>query len=240
MLRRLYSISSLLALSFSLISCATEESVQYGEVSILGQMKDTMWKGEIAGKIHLDTLADKAHLYGLGPVEYLRGEIMVLDGKAYKSSVVSDSAMLVEETFDLRAPFFAYTQVRDWEELAIPDSVSDLSRLEGYITQVSANSDQPFFFRLTGTVDSATIHIVNLPEGSSVSSPDEAHQGQRDYQLQDEPSEMVGFFSTSHQAIFTHHDTFMHIHLITADRQKMGHLDALALQPGAKLYLPLK
>lgn len=36
---------------------------------------------------------------------------------------------------------------------------------------------------------------------------------------------MVGYFSTSHQGEFTHHDSFTHIHLITADRKVMGHLD---------------
>jgi acetolactate decarboxylase len=49
----------------------------------------------------------------------------------------------------------------------------------------------------------------------------------------------IGFFSTEHKAIFTHHDTFLHMHLITTDRQKMGHLDEVFLKKGTiKLYLP--
>ncbi len=94
-------------------------------------------------------------------------------------------------------------------------------------------------FKLTGTVEQATIHIVNLPKGSRVSSPDEAHEGQKKYELQNVQSEIVGFFSTEHKAIFTHHDTYLHMHLITADRQKMGHLDEMLLKKGTwKLYLP--
>ena len=96
-------------------------------------------------------------------------------------------------------------------------------------------------FRLTGTVETAKIHIVNLPKGSKVSSPDEAHKGQTDFPLTDEQAEIVGFFSTEHKAIFTHHDTYLHMHLITTDRQKMGHLDELLLKKGTvKLYLPMK
>src|SRR5690606_38154032 len=83
----------------------------------------------------------------------------------------------------------------------------------------------PFMFKLAGTVEEATIHIVNLPKGSTVSSPAEAHQGQVNYKLNNEESEIMGFFSTQHKTIFTHHDTFLHMHLITKDRKKMGHLD---------------
>jgi acetolactate decarboxylase len=96
-------------------------------------------------------------------------------------------------------------------------------------------------FKFVGTVEQATIHIVNLPKGSIVSSPDEAHAGQVNYELENEPAEIIGFFSTMHKAIFTHHNTFLHMHLITSDRKKMGHLDQLRLKKGTmKLYLPTK
>lgn len=54
-----------------------------------------------------------------------------------------------------------------------------------------------------------------------------------------EQSEIIGFFSTEHKAILTHHDTYLHMHLITKDRQKMGHLDEVLFKKGMmKLYLP--
>jgi acetolactate decarboxylase len=94
-------------------------------------------------------------------------------------------------------------------------------------------------FKLIGAVEQATIHIVNLPKGSKVSSPDEAHQGQKNYKLKNEQCEIIGFFSTEHKAIFTHHDTYLHMHLMTTDRQKMGHLDDVFFKKGTlKLYLP--
>jgi acetolactate decarboxylase len=52
---------------------------------------------------------------------------------------------------------------------------------------------------------------------------------------------MVGFFSTEHQAVFTHHDTFMHLHLMTEDKKQMGHLEELRFKPGQmRLLLPGK
>ena len=57
------------------------------EVTIVGQMKNVMWKGELSGTIQLDTLSNKKGLYGFGPMEYLRGELLILDGITYKSGV---------------------------------------------------------------------------------------------------------------------------------------------------------
>ncbi|MBB6609453.1 acetolactate decarboxylase [Pontibacter sp. Tf4] len=204
-------------------------------------MRNVMWKGELQGTIALDTIADKEHLYGLGPVEYLAGELLVVDGKSYKSTVISETEMRVEETFDVKAPFFVYVNVPNWKEQQLPDSIQTISQLEAFLDQTTKQAKRPFAFRLEATVDSAQIHIVNLPKGTQVSSPDEAHQGQVNYSLQNQDVEIVGFFSTGHKAIFTHHDTFLHMHLITKNKKQMGHLDNLYLRPGTiKLYLPVE
>lgn len=230
----------LLALTiFTLTNNSAIAQQTSGDVKIVGEMKNVMWKGQLSGSINLDTLTNKTHLYGLGPVEYLRGEILIVDGKSYKSTVVSGKTMKVEETYDLKAPFFGYAVISKWTEHELPDSVQSIPQLETYLVQTTKNAPRPFMFKLTGTVEQATIHVVNLPEGSKVSSPDEAHEGQKNYDLKNEQSEIIGFFSTEHKAIFTHHDTFLHMHLITKDRLKMGHLDKVVFKKGmVKLYLP--
>ncbi|WP_317194936.1 acetolactate decarboxylase [Litoribacter ruber] len=153
--------------------------------------------------------------------------------------MVSDTEMKVEETYQMKAPFFGYANIPSWTEQELPDSISSIKELEQYLDKVTQNSTRPFMFRLTGEVDHALIHIVNLPEGSKVSSPEEAHRGQQDYKLQDEAATILGFFSTEQKAIFTHHDTYLHMHLITEDREKMGHLDEVEFGKGKmRLYLP--
>ena len=230
----------ILLIILSLSSCEPTIQQAQNEVKIIGQMKDVMFKGELFGKINLDTIKSRNHLYGLGPLAYLTGEVLILDGKAYKSRVETDSTMKVVETFAIQAPFFGYASIPNWNEHNLPDSIYTISQLEQYVDSLTKNSKRPFFFKLSGTVKQATIHIVNLPEGSKVSSPAEAHEGQMNYELKNEKSDIIGFFSTAHKTIFTHHDTFLHMHLITSDRQKMGHLDELFLEKGsAKLYLPV-
>lgn len=224
-------------LMFATFPSNAQESTN--SVEVVGQMRNVMWKGELSGIFDLNTIANKTDLYGLGPVEYLAGEILIVDGKAYKSTVVSDTKMKVEETFNIKAPFFAYANISAWKKSTLPDTVQTIQQLEEYLDKLTETSNRPFVFKLAGKVDQATIHIVNLPKGSKVSSPDDAHVGQTSYELKDESSEIIGFFSTAHKAIFTHHNTFLHMHLITSDRKKMGHLDKALFKKGTMtLYLP--
>ena len=50
-------------------------------------MRDVMWKGDLKGKIATDSLNNK-ETYGLGPIEFLKGEIVVFDGQTFVSKVI--------------------------------------------------------------------------------------------------------------------------------------------------------
>lgn len=211
----------------------------YPDVKIAGAMKNVMWKGQLAGIIRLDTIQDKRGLYGLGPQSYLTGELLIKDGQTYVSKVTSDSTMTVEKTDKVTAPFFVYARVRQWEETELPSTIKTIKDLEQFIDEKTTEAKRPFAFKLSGTVTHAEIHIQNLPEGTKVSSPEEAHQGQTSYSLDNEVVEIIGFFSTQHQGIFTHHDSFLHMHLITKDESEMGHLDAVEFEE-MRLFFPKK
>ncbi len=216
----------------------TTESYINDSVIIVGEMKNVMWKGELFGVINIDTISNKNHLYGLGPVEYLTGEIMLIDGKGYKAVVVDDTTMEVTETFSVKAPFFAYANILSWKEIPMNDSISTIPQLENYLNGLTKKDQRPFFFRINATVDNAVVHVANLPAGTTVASPEDAHLGQKNYEIINKEVELVGFFSTKHKSIFTHHDTYVHIHLITHDKQQMGHLETLNLKKGtATIYI---
>ncbi len=232
---RILCVCEFLFILFNILYSAAQQT----EVKVSGAMKNVMWKGELSGTINLDTISDKLHLYGLGPAEFLRGELLIIDGKSYKSTVLSKSTMLVEETYKARAPFFVYSNTSEWKEMILPDSVTNYKQLESFIDQTTKTSKRQFAFKLSGIIDTAVIHIVNLPEGAEVHSPEDAHNGEINFILNNEPVDVVGFFSTEHKGIFTHHDTNIHMHLITADRKKMGHLEEMIIKKGAvKLFLP--
>ena len=209
-----------------------------GKVHITGEMRNVMWKGQLEGNIYLDTIANKSNVVGLGPIEYLGGEIIAIDGKSYKSMVMSDSSMEVVETFNMKAPFFAHANISNWSEELLDVDIQTIQQLESFLDNKKSGSSQPFKFKLAGFVKEATIHVVNLTVGTKVSSPNDAHKGQVKYQMENQEAEIVGFFSKEHKAIFTHHDTYLHMHLMTKDKQMMGHLDELSIEMGKmRLFL---
>jgi acetolactate decarboxylase len=229
----------IILLGILVFSCKSEQKTAYidNKVSVVGAMRNVMWKGELNGTISLDTISNKDYLYGLGPTSYLTGELLIINGKSYVSKVSSDSTMVVEESYDISAPFFVYANVKSWTEMNLPSHVKSIQDVEKFIDKKTTDYNRPFAFKLVGKASEANIHIQNLPKGTKVSSPQEAHQGQIQYQLSNEEVEIVGFFSTEHQGIFTHHDSFLHMHLITSKKDKMGHLDHLNIDQMI-LFLP--
>lgn len=223
----------------SVIKAAALRAGGYPDVNVVGAMRNVMWKGQLKGSIELDTITNKKGLYGLGPLSYLTGEILVNNGISYVSKVTPDSGMMVDKNFTVTAPFFVYTNVTEWEKMALPATVKTIPDLEEFIDANTADYKRPFAFKLTGKVEKANIHIQNLPTGTKVSSPRQAHQGQVSYELGPVDAEIIGFFSTEHQGIFTHHDSILHMHLITEDERRMGHLDELEIG-SMTLYLPKK
>lgn len=217
----------------------TEEEKTYADVEVVSAMRNVMWKGELGSNIQLDSISNKKGLYGIGPVSYLQGELLINDGSSYVSTVVTDSAMKVTKTYKVGAPFFVYTHVKEWQQVDVPASLKNIKQLETFISNQVKDMKKPLAFKLAGHVASAHIHIQNLPDGAVVSSPQEAHQGQVNYKLYDEAVEIVGFYSTEHKGIFTHHDSFVHMHLITQDELQMGHLDEVEIKD-MKLFLPSK
>lgn len=219
-----------------MVSCKKSSTLD-GEIAISGAMKNVMWQGQLDGVINLDTISNTKNLYGLGPLSNLKGELLILDGQFFQSKVLSDSTMLVKKSPKAEAPFFVYGWQQNWKKLDLPKEISTVSSLERWIPTQVGEVNKPFIVKLIGVVSNAKIHIQNLPDNTKVSSPKEAHIGQVNYSIGKEEVTIVGFYSTKHKGIFTHHDSNLHLHLITNDLQKMGHLDDVAFSE-MKIFLP--
>ena len=209
-----------------------------GNLTVAGSMTSVLYDGKTRGQIQLDTISERKGLYGLGPAAFLQGELLILDGQAYRSRVISKEEMKVEQTFLAKAPYFVYTHQTIWQEFTLPPSVRTYQQLLDYVDRMTTSKPRPLVFRLSGRVKHADIHLANLPNGVHPSEPKEALTGQQSYRLTDRDVDIVGFFSVHHQGIFTDLDSYGHLHLITADRDMMGHLYGLNPGAGMRLFLP--
>lgn len=225
-------------LSALVFCCTNSFYAQNNKVNLSGAMRNVMQKGDLSNTIHLDTLSNKKHLYGLGPKENLKGELLVLDGVSYLSTISAEGNLIMNESFDVKAPFFVYANNENWNELSLPRSVKTIQDLEKFLLKKSNNSDKPFVFKLKGTFERVGFHIQNLPDGTLIKSPKDAHTNQSKFETKNTSGDIIGFFSTQHQTLFTHHDSFVHMHYINEDRTEMGHIDTLLLNGKVKVFIP--
>lgn len=211
---------------------------RHHEVHLVGAMHRVMQQGELNALVCTDTLSG-SHLYGMGPVEHLRGEITIIDGAVFTASVTTDTTMVVQQSKAVCAPFLGWAEIPRWSEFQLPDSVTSNKALERFLTVALPNEGRPYFFKLSGRINNALIHVLNLPPGAEIKVPGDARKGQLNMHTGSMEVDIIGFFSTMHQRIFTHHDSFLHLHMISKDRRLMGHLDELKFSPGGlNFYVP--
>lgn len=204
---------------------------------------------DFSGKIDLPPLADLPHLYAVGPLENLQGEVTIWDGKPLISKVI-DGQVKVDNNLAGKACFLVYGQAQSWKaSLLTPASSSSSSSLvtaaevdqivKAAATKYGINTDKPFPFLIEGVAKTARYHVMNRPEFTPPTPGSESHERAKvRFTLQDTPVSLLGFYSEHHQAIFTHHSSFVHLHVTTKDNKIAGHLEAIELEPGARLLLP--
>ena len=217
-------LKNIIYIFFVLLFASCAKSTNTSSIKVVGEMRDVMWKGDLKGKIATDSLNNKK-TYGIGPIEFLKGEIVVFEGQTFVSKVIDSVSHQTIKIPSVRAPFFVYSTNSDLKVIEFNRENFTLKELEEYINSVYKDYDQPLLLRIDGLFDNIKLHSVNLPEGKKVSSPDEAHQGLTQYDFKNISGSLIGFFSRNHKAVFTHHDSFFHAHFISDDRKVLGHID---------------
>ncbi len=224
------------------ISCTTLRSTSEPfEVTYNGALRNIMHEGDISAKADLNDFENIKHLYALGAVEDLKGEILILDSKPIITSVQNDQ-LSFSHSFDHRATLLVYASVKKWQSFAIPDHVKAYTDLEGFIEQTAIaygiNPEKPFPFLIKGKAQSFDWHVINWPEGDTDHSHEKHIQSGLHGTTSNQQIEILGFYSRHHHAIFTHHTTNMHMHVFTTDLTIAGHVDHFTPGTGMTVSLP--
>lgn len=193
----------------------------------------------------VDTLPQK-HLYGIGPVENLQGEILVWDGKPFVAAITTDSKkpMLLKNVHPLKAIFFVYAQVPAWDTFKLHTAPQNMQQLQSSIgsTAAAAGFDTtiPFPFLLYGKIAAGKGHIMYMDTTQKVLTTEVQKAANHSYSFAAVKGQMLGFYSQHHQSVFTHKDSYLHIHFRLNTKYQAGHLDAVAFddKEPVLLYLP--
>jgi acetolactate decarboxylase len=221
--------------------CALQGAARSGMLNYVGEQRQILKTGRAGGTLSLDELADVRNLYALGPVEGLDGEITIIDGEPYVSKVRGKSSFVVERTLNHRAIFLVWAQVKDWDNICVPQSVTNYPELEKFIRksaeQMGVDTEAPFPFLMTGTPCELQWHInVDRTNGQPITQ-DLFQKSKQHYPLREECVDIFGVYSEKHQGIFIRQDLKTHIHFVSRESTATGHVDAIT-PGGLTLRLP--
>ncbi len=234
------SLGYILGISFLLLaSCKEVQHPSYQKVAHSGALR-TIMSGDLSATASLDTLAAKDHLYALGAVAQLEGEIQIFDGTPFISSV-NENEVAIDPEFSKKAALLVYAVVPSWKETKIPTTISTQEALEAFIIETAASlkidTNVPFPFLIEGNASSLSWHIIDWPEGDTEHTHQKHKESGLNGFLADTEVSVLGFYSDKHKGVFTHHSTNLHMHFKTKDCLLAGHLDGFT--PGSKMFLKL-
>ena len=98
---------------------APPEKIPSFEVEYAGALKNFMHKGDVSAKVALSEYEQIEHLYALGAVENLKGEIQIFDGRPM-NSYVEDGAMKFDSSFGKKSGTFCRGDGRRMERISDP------------------------------------------------------------------------------------------------------------------------
>jgi hypothetical protein len=221
---------------------AVQGALRAGTVSYIGEQQEIFKTGRASASVSLGQLAGLPHLYAIGPVEGLDGEITIFNSEPHVSKVRgSGDAYIVDRTFDHGAIFLVWAQVREWNVITVPQTVSSYRELETVVREMARqngiDTDVPFPFLIGGTPHELVWHInVDRTEGQAITR-DLFWKSKQQYTLRGERVDILGVYSEKHSGVFMPQGSTIHIHFISQSSPATGHIDAIV--PGSfTLRLP--
>ena len=184
------------------------------------------------------------HLYGLGPLEGLRGEVSIF-GSVPSIARIEREMIVTAASWRARACFLVWAQVPAWFERSFDQSKEGIpGGLDGIEREVVAlareaglDPDRPLPFRVHATAVETTFHVLDKRDGLP-HNPERHEQAKVRRTLEHAPVELIGFYSRQHRGIFTPGESNVHVHLQTEDGRMSGHLETIRLAPGARIAVP--
>ena len=204
-----------------------------------GAQRDVLG-GDISGHVDLAELAAFPDLYGLGPLEGVRGEVTIVHGVP-SIARIDQARVVTTEAWNVRACFLVWAQVPAWQTRGQEDIAVDLDGVEHIVVTLAREQgidvSRPFPFFVHGVASDAVLHVLDKRDGLPHTALRHEHAKVRQ-RLSEIPVELIGFHSHNHHGVFTPKDSNVHAHARTADRSVSGHVETIRFTLGARIAVP--
>lgn len=205
-----------------------------------GVLREIMRENKLEANMALSSLKQIPHVYAIGALEGLEGEILIIDSKPVISKA-NKGLVSITQSFDYNATLLVKSEVEQWQEFQITTPINSLKQFEAIIKQKASEAGltnpEAFPFILKGSFNKIDWHIINAKEASEASHEAYKEAGFRG-SSENTPGEILGFYSQKHEGIFTHHGSFLHMHFVNDALTEMGHVDALKVTTPISILLP--
>lgn len=215
-----------------------------GELRTWGTLREVLRRGHTQGRVSGEAAAERPHSYGIGALEGLSGELLVLDGALWIGEVVEGrgQAFRAVAPAEHRAAFLALAEVQEWHEVVVRERVGP-EQLEAFVAaeaeRLGLDPSRPFPLLVLGAFAQLELHVLN--GACPIADPVPPGSPQAPFRLSLPAAEgtIVGVFARGAAGQLTHHGRRTHLHvLVEGPEPQVGHVDAVALEPGALLRLP--
>ena len=227
------AVSILLVSASGLIAAATPPTVLWQ-----GSLR-AVHGGDVAGRVALQQFAGKKNLYAVGPVAKLDGEITIVGGKFYVARV-RHGAVETDGDLATQASFLVWSEVAAWKPpMRLGVKIDNQAQLEKQIETLALkagiDTSKPFPFKLEGVFDAVDYHIL-VPKTSRQAQASHG-DGAKKIDAKNTDAEIIGFFSKNHEGVFTHKDSFAHLHVVER-KGYSGHVDAISANADVRVLFP--
>lgn len=241
-----------IALSFVMVSfmlaAPAENSAWDGKLVQFGGMHEAIGQRQMQARTRLDALLERPHLFALGALEDLQGEITVLDGKPVVTQVADASPAPASAPAQAPATLLLGAYVPAWTERHLAEQIT----AEHFDRQVreeaklaGVDHTRPFPFQVSGEFSNARVHVING------ACPMQARLKRNNIPQENLPYEatlesikgvLLGFYAEDAVGKMTHPGTTTHLHLVYEDAASgsliTAHVEEISVKPGATLSLP--
>ncbi|HEY0712847.1 MAG TPA: hypothetical protein VGF45_09255 [Polyangia bacterium] len=211
-------------------------------VQTWGTLREVMHEGNVGPKVVLRNVM-VPHLYGVGALVGLSGEVAIVDGKAFVARADGNSAVVAPAPEATAATLLVAAAVSGWINFPLQQPVGSSRELDAVVESAARKAgldlEQPFPFLVIGKVD-ARWHVLRGQPGHAGGGHAAHLRNAITGRLSDTAATVIGFFSRHHEGVFTHMGERSHLHVISDDASTMGHVDDIAMPAGATLKLPRK
>ncbi len=229
-------------LSAELAAVDSEETIVGPETRVHGALHRIMHEADFSSAVTIEPEISTATTFGLGAVEGLMGEISIVGGRCWISSIRDERVETrVDDGRGTRAALLVTAEVGGWNNSTLAEETT-LTALVGFVRNraidIGLDLERPLVFRVQGDLPGVDGHVI---DGSRITA-DMSHEQRHDNAVTvvryvPQPGVIFGFVSDAHQGVFTHKGQSVHAHAVLLVDGITSHVDAVTFPVGTVVEL---